>query len=329
MKISLASLGGTISMTAAPNGGITSQHSADDLLNSNPKLRSLAQWHTHTIAKIGSASIAFAHLFHTLAWAEQQLAAGADAIILSQGTDTLEQSAFFLDLYWNRPQPLILIGAMRSPDEPGFDGIANLIDAAIAAAHPDSAGRGVLIAHNRSIHEARRLQKSHSQALDAFSSGQQGPVGTVMEGQLHYHRPTLPKPRLPIPAEYSAQVLIHEHSLDDNSAPLIDWAVENNRYQGIVINAVGSGHISAALRSSLIRAAKTHPCLIASRCVQGGTTYRTYGYPGAEIDLQQHGIYMAGQLSALQARLLLLGCLWNRCSQEAMAQTLLAWRSGS
>lgn len=323
--LAIAALGGTISMTPSDNGGITSTLGAQELIKQIPELDILAHIHAETLARIGSCSIDFSLLFRTLAWAEQQITSGADGIIISQGTDTIDQTAFFLDLYWHHPQPLVITGAMRSATELGFDGLANLYAAALTALDKESQNRGVLVVLNDSIIEARRVHKSHTTALHTFTANQQGAVGIVFENQIQYFRSTSAKPRYPIPKEHTQQVLLIEHSLDDHSAALIDYALNRPDIGGIVINGVGSGHVAAPLRDTLIIAAKTHPIIITSRTGSGSTTYRTYGYIGSEIDLQQHGILMGGWLSGVKARLLLLASLWNHDNRDALTTKLNAW----
>lgn len=269
-KLALAALGGTISMTPSETGGIDSKVGAEDLIAKLPELAQLADIQAETLASIGSCNITFEHLFHTLHWAETQLAKGADGIIISQGTDTLEQSAFFFDLYWQHKQPLILTGAMRGAAEVGFDGLANLMAAAITAISPDSYDRGVLTVLNDTVHNARFVTKSNTTAMHTFTSPIHGPCAIVNEGKVHYLRQNTHKPRFPIPAERKEQVQIIAHGIDDHAADIVRYCINHPTIAGLVIEGVGSGHVAIPLRDALIEAVQTMPIIMCSRTGSGG-----------------------------------------------------------
>lgn len=322
--ISIGALGGTISMTGTPGSqGVSSNLGAEELARSVPGLAQAATLQLHTLARIASGSIRFQHLFDTLAWAGQQIDQGAQGVVVTQGTDTLEETAFLLDLFWNRRQPLVLMGAMRNPQMPGADGSANLLAAVQVAADDNSCDRGVLVVMNDDIHEARRVRKMHTTHVDAFVSPVFGPVGVVVEGRPQYLRDTQQRPRLPVPPAYKHKVLLLEHSLNDDP-DIVSYAVSAG-YAGIVVAGFGSGHASESLRDALVTAVAQVPVIMCSRTGAGSTTTAVYGYKGAEIDLQQHGILMGGWLCPRKARLLLAAALWNGLGRDALASLLAAW----
>jgi len=322
--ISIGALGGTISMTGTPGSqGVSSNLGAEELAQSVPGLAQAATLNLHTLARIASGSIRFQHMFDTLAWAGQQIDQGAQGVVITQGTDTLEESAFLLDLFWDRRQPLVLMGAMRNPQMPGADGSANLLAAVQVAADQNSCGRGVLVVMNDDIHEARRVRKMHTTHVEAFVSPVFGPVGVVLEGRVRYLRVTPETPRLPTPSAYGEKVLLLEHSLDDDPE-IVSYALGAG-YAGIVIAGFGSGHASEQLRDALVEAAAQVPVIMCSRTGAGSTTSAVYGYKGAEIDLQQHGILMGGWLCPRKARLLLSAAIWNGLDREALGHLLTAW----
>ena len=322
--ISIGALGGTISMTGTPGGqGVTSNLGARELAESVPGLAQKATLQLHTLARIGSGSIRFQHLFDTLAWAQQQVIEGAQGVVITQGTDTLEETAFLLDLFWNCREPLVLMGAMRNPQMPGADGSANLLAAVQVAADQDSRGRGALVVMNDDIHEARRVRKMHTTHVNAFESPVVGPVGVIQEGLVRYLRDTPATVRLPVPPAHSSKVLLLEHSLDDDPE-LVSYAVSAG-YAGIVVAGFGSGHASERMRDALVAAASQMPVIMCSRTGAGSTTTAVYGYKGAEIDLQQHGILMGGWLCPRKARLLLSAAVWNGLDRVALGHLLAAW----
>ncbi len=325
--VAYAALGGTISMTPSQNGGITSKVGAKELIAQLPQLAELVDIHAETLYRTASCSLTFEQLFTTLTWAKKQIAAGADAVVVLQGTDTIEQSAFFFDLFWDEPQPLIVTGSMRGPASVGFDGFANLLAATQTAILPQSRHRGVLVVLNDSVHNARFVEKSNTTQLHTFTSPLHSPCAIVSENDVHYLRANTIKPRFPIPDTYSEKVMLFEHSLDDDGATWIDYALAHDA-GGLIINAVGSGHVMASLVKPLERAAKKIPVIVCSRTGSGSTTYATYGYAGSEIDLQQHGMLMGGWLSAVKARIFLLACLWNKLDKNEIKTMLNIWGNG-
>ncbi len=322
--ISIGALGGTISMTGKPGAqGVSSNLGAAELAQTVPGLDQAATLNLHTLAKIGSGSIRFQHLFDTLAWAREQIDQGAHGVVITQGTDTLEETAFLLDLLWTWREPLVLMGAMRNPQMPGADGSANLLAAVQVADAEDSRGRGALVVMNDEVHEARRVRKMHTTNVNAFGSPVHGAVGIVQENEVHYLRDTPDAPRLPVPQAFSEKVLLLEHSLDDDP-DIITYAMQAG-YAGIVVAGFGSGHVSERMRDALVEAAESIPVIMCSRTGAGSTTRSVYGYKGAEIDLQEHGILMGGWLCPRKARLLLSAAIWNGLEHEALTGLLAAW----
>lgn len=323
-RISIGALGGTISMTASQSGGVTATLGARELAESVPGLAGLADLSLQTLQKLPSGSIRFDHLFSCLAWAEKEVEKGADGVIITQGTDTLEESAFFLDLFWRHVEPLVLMGAMRSPEEPGADGAANLLASVAVATSQVSANRGVLLVMNDEIHEARHVRKVHSSRVNAFASPVFGPAGVVLEKRVQYFRPTVRKPQLAIPTSFKDKVLLLEHTLSDDSS-ILSLALEHEACQGVVVAGFGSGHVSESLRDVLVVAAERIPVIVCSRTGAGSTTQAVYGYKGAEIDLQKNGILMGQWLCPRKARLLLAAALWNNYEREQIKELLGQW----
>lgn len=325
--VAIGALGGTISMTKSEGEeGITSKIGAEELIKQIPELAQFAEIRAATIYRQSSCSLTFAQLFATLAWAKQQIADGAQGVVLSQGTDTIEQTAFFFDLYWDLPEPLVVIGAMRGPQAVSFDGLANLLDAVIVASDSNARERGVLVCLNDTVHEARWVRKSNTVALDTFESPIHGPVGIVCEGKVEFLRASRHPAAFPVPETFTQNVFILEHGLADDPA-VVDFMVQHGT-AGIVVSAVGSGHVAEPLRDALVKAVKAVPIIICSRTGSGATTVTTYGYTGSEIDLQKHGCFMGGWLNSIKARMLLLAAVWNGYSRAALVEKLDDWKKG-
>lgn len=309
--IAVGTLGGTITMTSHSGGaGVSSTLGAEDLINAIPELANLAlDLRLQTLSNLASGSIQFSHLFGALAWAKQQVEEGADGVVLVQGTDTLEESAFFLDLYWPYEVPLVLTGAMRSPNEAGADGPANLLGAIRVAMSPKMRNYGVTVVMSDEIHQARYVKKLHTTSVHAFGSPIYGALGHLQEGDVHIYRQADERMVFPIPETYQEKVLLLEAVLDE--ALDIYHVLPNLGYQGLVIAGVGSGHVSEKVRDALLPIVQKMPVLMASRTGSGSTTKTVYGYKGGEIDLQKLGVVMAGSLDPRKARLLLSAILWS------------------
>ena len=194
MRVVLFTLGGTIASTSAPgparpaerfaaaDGGVTPRLTGADLLAAVPGLDAVgAELDVHDFRQIPSSSLAISDVFALAAAIRQQVAAGAAGVIVTQGTDTMEETAFLLDLLWDGDAPVVVTGAMRNPALAGPDGPANVLAAAYVAASPAARGRGCLVVFADEIHAARYVRKSHTTSVAAFTSPLAGPLGLVAE----------------------------------------------------------------------------------------------------------------------------------------------------
>ncbi|WP_317992767.1 asparaginase [Bartonella gliris] len=323
-KIAIGTLGGTIAMTADSFGQMQPTLTSDNLIKSVPDLNQVADIHAQTLMQLPSGSLSFKILFEIIEWATQQIKAGAEGIVLTQGTDTLEETAFFLSLYWDKAEPLIITGAMRIPCEAGADGPANVLAATRVAADPQSRNRGVLVVINDTIHSPYWVQKKHTVKIETFQSGLAGILGTILEGKLIYFNdrnffPTT----FDLPQNYQHQVALLHSSLSSDTQ-LMKFCFESGHYAGVVIAGFGSGHCSFEEADIVRQYTHKIPIVIASRTCTGSTTRTTYGYKGSEVDMIASGALMAGYLSAVKARLL----LWAFLAQgHSLAQINAHWNN--
>lgn len=177
-KLAIAALGGTVSMKARHiNEGVIPMVNGEALLASVPELKTLARVNVETLGMLPSASVDFEFLLSVLSWASFQIKQGAAGVVITQGTDALEEVATFFDHLWQHDQPLVLTGAMRSAAQAGADGPANLLDACRVALAASSRQRGVQVVIHGQIHQASAVRKTDSLALQAFSSPNVGPAG--------------------------------------------------------------------------------------------------------------------------------------------------------
>lgn len=303
-KLSIASLGGTASMQASAHGcAVVPRLGCDALLASVPQLREMAELEMVTLGLLPSASLGFAALLEVLAWAHAEVERGAQAVILTQGTDSLEETAYFLDLLWPFDAPVVMTGAMRAASQPGCDGPANLLGAAQVALAAGSRGRGVLVLMNEQVHSAARVRKTASLSMAAFESPGGGALGDVVEGAVVYRQPATRREVLPLPQRTEHRVALLEACLDADTALL--QAVATLGYEGLVIAGFGAGHVSACWAQVLDTLVPALPVIVATRTGSGPTARATYGFAGGEVDLQGKGVHMAGQLCPRKCRILL------------------------
>jgi L-asparaginase len=289
---------------AGSGGGVVPSLDAADLVRSAPQISRLARITSHSIRNAPSPSITIPDLLAALDFARKAVDDGAQGVVLTHGTDTLEESAYFLDLLWDRPNPLIVTGAMRSPDEPGADGPANLLDAVVTAISPDAQDLGVLVVLDDEAHLARLVTKTNTTALQTFQSPGWGPLGHIIEDQFRCaFAPAHRYPALPAPGPDPIRIPIIETPLGDDGMLL--QAATRLAPRAIVIAGVGGGHVPGPVADICEQAVRDGiPVILSSRTGSGSTLAKTYGYPGGDVDLIARGLTPSGFLSPRKARLL-------------------------
>jgi L-asparaginase len=306
-KLLFISLGGTITMIPSASGGIAPKLGASELVSSVPELAELATIEARSPFKLPSPSLTPAIIVEVARTIDEALRSGFDGAVLIQGTDTIEESAFLLDLLVGSDKPVVVTGAMRGADAPGADGPANLLSSAIVAASPQAHKAGVLVVLNYDIHAARFVQKSHTALPSAFLSPLVGTLGVVAERRVSLYARVAPLPTLPLNAGPPVPVALIKVAMGDDGRLLP--ALPGLGFKGVVIEGMGAGHVHADVAPLIGELAAKVPVVLASRSMTGPVFTSTYGYPGAEIDLIKRGAIPAGYLSGLKARLLLGLCL--------------------
>ncbi len=304
-RVLVLALGGTIASipsSEGAGGGAVPTLTGADLVAAVPGLADIAEVEARTVRQGASCDITPDVVRELMTTAAGALADGCAGVVVTQGTDTLEETAYLLDLLHAGPAPVVVTGAMRTPSDAGADGPANLLAAVRVAADPASQGLGVLVVFADEIHAARHVHKVHSSSIAAFASCGLGPLGRVAEGRVRLDlvpaRRTEPLvipleavwPRVPILRVVQGTDVAEVEAL----AAIAD---------GLVVEGVGGGHVPSWIVPTLEEVARRIPVVLASRAGAGGTLESTYGYPGSELDLLGRGLHTAGPLDALKARL--------------------------
>jgi L-asparaginase len=310
----------------APSGegtGAVPTLGAEDLLAAVPSLREVAEVRATNLRRVPGASLTENDILEALHWATAEIDNGATGVVLVQGTDTLEETSYLLDLWWDRPEPLVLTGAMRTPNSLSPDGPANLFTSVSVAASSEARDYGVVVAMNSQLHSAARVRKAHATALEAFISPDTGPIGVFQENQL-LMRPTEPgKLRsatpLALPNRNARVALVETHLGDDGR--LLN-SLGKDEYDGIVVAAYGVGHVAEVVADVLETLVPRLPVVVATRTGGGSTLKDTYGFKGSESDLLDRGVLLAGWLDPRKTRLLTWAALSNGSSRSQLAREL-------
>lgn len=297
-------LGGTIAMTRAATqgaGALRPGLGGTDLLAWMPMPHGVLV-DPVDVARVDSSALTFDTCLDTLARADAAVGRGeTDGVVVVQGTDTLEETAYLWDLLWPHPQPFVVTGAMRAPDAPGADGPANLLAAVTVAADGEIHDTGVLVVNGDEVHAARYVAKRHTMAPSAFVSPDLGPVGRVQEGQAVLSARVPRHAALAVPARATSVALLRA-SVDDDPA-LYRAAVELS--DGVVVEGFGAGQLRPEVAEVLTEAAVDKPVVLASRAGAGPVATRTYAGPGSGSDLVARGLVPSGRLGGLRSRVLL------------------------
>lgn len=326
-RIDLFALGGTIASAPSVPGrgsdlseGVSPEVTGRELVAAVPAIAEVARVDATQVLQVPSCEVTPEDLLALVVRMRAAVDSGAEGVVVTQGTDTLEESAFVVDLLWDRPQPVVFTAAMRTPTSPGADGPANLLAAVQVAASPDARELGVLVCMGDEIHAARHVRKTHTSRPHAFESPGLGPIGWLSEGQPRLAmRPV--RGRAPLRVEPGAvlpDVALVRIGLGDRGQLL--EAVAHLDVQGLVVEGVGGGHVPRALTPVLSRLVEQMPVLLASRTGAGEVLTRTYGYPGGEIDLRGRGLIGAGAHDGAKARLLLILALAAGLDRPAVAR---------
>jgi L-asparaginase len=319
--VRLLAAGGTIAMQgerAVPS------LDADQLVGALPQLADVPGLSAETVLALPGPQI---ELPQALDVAQRACAAAChgEGVVITTGTDTLEELAVLCALLHAGEAPIVLTGANRPASRPGADGPANLLDAVAVAGSKAASALGVVVVFGGEIHAAMTAQKVDSTGPAAFGSPAAGPLGKVVEGRVWLHaRPVSPLAQAePLrPLSLSRHVPIVTAALGDDGALLRATAATAD---GMVVVAMGAGHLPPGMLHALREATAKVPVLLTCRVQRPAMLFATYGFEGAEPDLRASGAICVPFLSPAAARVSLLCCLGSGLDAAGMATALASW----
>ena len=311
--VHLVATGGTIAMRLDPGqGGAAPAVSGAELIGAVPEVARIARLSVEEFSNIPSEHMTPGLWLRLAARLNQVVqAAGrahsrssrADGIVVTHGTDTMEETAFFLDLTVCCQLPIVLTGAQRPASDPRADGPANLRDAIRVAACPDSQGRGVMIVMHGEIHAAREALKMDTEELDAFDSHSGTELGRVQAGTVHFTGQVPPRRTFSLPDHLPRVDIVPMYAGADDAA--LQAALARGA-AGLVIAAVGAGNVNRALFDGINQALRQGVAVVIATRVPHGLVRPLYAYAGGGVSLREAGAIMAGDLTPQKARVLLM-----------------------
>lgn len=294
-RVRLLATGGTIA------GGSAGRLSASQLAQAVPELATVASVAVEDFDNIGSSRMTPEIQLKLARRVVEVLNADADlaGVVITHGTDTLEETAFFLDLLVASERPVVFTAAQRPPREPDSDGPRNLLNAVRVAVAPVAKGMGVLVTLNGEVHAAREVRKTHAAALEAFRSPDGGPVGYVDGRRVIFHRKPLRRLTLSVESVEPRVDLLTLAAGSDGR--LVDAAVASGA-QGLVLEVFGRGNVPPAVVEAVKRAREKRVVVVYTSRTRGGRV---------EVDEESRRLGVVGgeDLDGLKARILLIAAL--------------------
>lgn len=299
-KILVLHTGGTISMQADDSGAVVT--SQDNPMNHVSNPLEGVEVHALDFFNLPSPHIKPKHMLALYQKIKEE-ADHYDGFVITHGTDTLEETAYFLDTMEVPRKPIVLTGAMRSSNELGSDGVYNYLSALRVASDDKAADKGVLVVMNDEIHAAKYVTKTHTTNVSTFQTPTHGPLGLIMKHEILYFKTAEPRVRFDLDRIQGLVPIIPVYA--GMTEELLDL-LPVDQLDGLIIQAFGAGNVpkeTAQKLNALIQ--EGLPIALVSRCFNG-IAEPVYAYEGGGVCLQNAGVFFVKELNAQKARLKLL-----------------------
>ncbi len=284
--------------------GTVSTTNNHPLIDMSPIIKQIANIEEVNLFNLPSPHITPVHMLELGAMIDKKLSTNLyNGVVITHGTDTLEETAYFLDLYLQTRKPVVLTGAMRSSNEIGSDGLYNLLSSVRVASSDEANDKGVLVVMNDEIHTGRNVTKTSTSNVATFQSPQFGPIGIITKELVYFHQKLIAHQSYPIKSLNKKVALLKAYAGLDGT--LID-AIYHSKFDGLVIEGLGQGNLpKEAILSLQHLIAGGIPIVLVSRCYQG-TVQPTYSYQGGGKHLHELGIIFTNGLTGPKARIKLM-----------------------
>jgi len=303
-RILLITTGGTISMRVDPErGGAVPTLSGEEIVRMVPGIDRVARLEVREFGKLPGPHMTIERMWELRAEILRAVQEGFEAVVVTHGTDTIEETAYLLDRSLPAVVPVVLTGAMRNSSELSWDGPVNLMSAVQVAASPESRGRGTMVAMDERMVQGAEVVKTHTEEFGTFQSPNWGPLGIVDKGHVLYYRESRRKPTLAPDAPVTPVDLVKIVAGAD--ARLIEASLESGA-RGIVLEALGRGNVPPEVVPGVRRWTEAgRPLVVTSRSLRG-RVLDTYAYMGGGHVLREMGAIFADHLTGQQARIELM-----------------------
>jgi L-asparaginase len=312
-RVLLLSTGGTISSVKGQDGTVAPALTAEDLVKTLPGIGSVATVDAREFRKVPGHYLGFQDMLELSKKIEESLSSSEyGGVVVTMGTNIIEEAAYCLDLLIRNDAPVVITGAMRNPSLPSSDAQMNLFNSIVSAASDSLRGAGCVVCMNGELHHARYVAKTNTTSISAFQSPGAGPIGVIRANKVVLQMRNARKDHIrPDTVEARVDLIRYGMSMDGS---LLDASV-NLGAKGIVLEAWGGGHLLPSSIPSIQGAMeKGIPVVMTSRCLSGELLENTYGFEGSETHLKRIGVIFASGLVGIKARIklvLLLGAHKN------------------
>jgi L-asparaginase len=320
--IVVLSTGGTIASTrSSEEEGYESSLRGEQLMAAVPGLDQVARIEVQNVANVGSTNMTPALWLEVSRRANAALQRGEVAgVLVTHGTDTMEETAYFLDLTVTSEKPVIMVGAMRAASEWDADGPRNLLDAARVVVSDEAKGKGALVVLNGEIHAAREVTKTHALAVETFDTPEFGALGIIDADGVRFYRAPLRRQFIPMPPDVVLPTVDIVPNYAGSDGRLIRGLLKEGPVDGLVVDAAGAGNIARALFEAVKEAREQGVAVVITSRTHAGRVLPLYAGGGGGTTLHELGCVFADNLSAQKARVLLIAALTETTDPDELRE---------
>ncbi len=301
-KVLLLSTGGTISSVNKPDGTAVPTLTGGDLMRALPGIGAVANVDTYDFSRVPGHYLGFQDMLKLSKKIEESLLSSEySGIVITMGTNIIEEAAYCLDLMLNLDVPVVLTGAMRNPSLLSSDSQINLYNSIVAASSDSLKGAGCVVCLNGELHHARYVAKTNTVSVSTFQSPGVGPIGVIRGDRVVLFMKNTRREHIK-PDNVNARVDLIRYGMSMDGS-LLEAAIKLGA-KGVVLEGWGGGHlVPAAIPAIQGAIAKGVAVVVTSRCISGELLENTYGFEGSETHLKRLGVIFASGLVGIKARI--------------------------